>query len=261
MKPLLSIIIPCYNSEKTLGETLASVYNQNFENWEAIIVNDGSKDNLESVAQYWAEKDKRFRYFEKKNGGLGSARNYGIRKAKGEFILPLDSDNMVRPNFFGNALKIFRTDEKIGVIYGDAQYFGERDTVWQVGNYNKFRLSHSNYIDACAIIRQSLFHELGGYDEDLPYQGHEDWEFWLKIITADYRFYYLKEITFDYRVSGSSMIKSFDQEMLSSNVEYIKRKHWKLYESLQIELMRENGAMRNALNERLIDKIKRKLHL
>ena len=78
MKPILSIIIPCYNSESTLAETLISVVNQEYEHWEAIIVNDGSPDNVEAIALKWIEKEARFRYFKKSKVGLGSAWNIGI---------------------------------------------------------------------------------------------------------------------------------------------------------------------------------------
>lgn len=82
MSTKLSIIIPCYNSESTLETTLKSVLNQEFQEWEAIMVNDGSPDNLEAIALKYVQKDTRFIYFKKENGGLGSARNYGIKKLK-----------------------------------------------------------------------------------------------------------------------------------------------------------------------------------
>ena len=112
MNPILSIIIPCYNSQNTLEETLMSVLEQDFQNWEAILINDGSPDNLEDIALKWVEKDARFKYFKKENGGLGSARNYGINKAKGNYILPLDSDNTIGKSFAQRAITIFEENEK-----------------------------------------------------------------------------------------------------------------------------------------------------
>lgn len=133
MNNLVSIIIPCYNTEFTLEETLQSVINQNYDNWEAVMVNDGSKDNLEQVALEYTKKDKRFIYFKKENGGLGSARNFGIQKAKGQFILPLDSDNKMRPNFLKDAIKIFNDNPELGIVYGDVQNFGEKITELKLG--------------------------------------------------------------------------------------------------------------------------------
>ena len=79
----VSIIIPCYNQGQFLDETLASVVNQTYTDWECLIVNDGSVDNTAEIALNWVAKDNRFQYFLKKNGGVSSARNYGIEKAKG----------------------------------------------------------------------------------------------------------------------------------------------------------------------------------
>jgi glycosyltransferase involved in cell wall biosynthesis len=227
--PILSIIIPCYNTELTLNETLESVLNQNFEDWEAIIINDGSPDKVEKVALNWVKKDSRFIYYKKENGGLGSARNFGIKKAKGEFILPLDSDNKIKPNFANKALEILKINQSVGVVYGDAEYFGSKSGIWKVGQFNEYKLLVSNYIDACAIIRKSLFFQLDFYDEKLPYQGHEDWEFWIRVVDSEYDFYYLNEVAYEYRVTQNSMIRKFDSNMLKINIDYIKRKHFDIY--------------------------------
>jgi glycosyltransferase involved in cell wall biosynthesis len=93
--PQVSVIIPCYNQGKFLNEALASVYNQTYTNWECIMVDDGSTDDTMEIAQSWIVKDIRFKYFYKKNGGVSSARNYGIGLAKGEFLQFLDSDDIL----------------------------------------------------------------------------------------------------------------------------------------------------------------------
>ena len=92
---LVSIIIPCYNQGLFLEETLQSVFNQIYTDWECLIVNDGSDDNTEEIALNWTDKDSRFRYFLKKNEGVSSARNFGLHKAKGDFIQFLDSDDLI----------------------------------------------------------------------------------------------------------------------------------------------------------------------
>ena len=114
MSPKLSIIIPCYKSEATLEETLVSVLAQDFEAWEAILVDDGSPDAVASIADEWMRKDARFRYYKKENAGLGAARNTGIELAEGTFILPLDSDNKVRPQFARKAIAIFEEHPNVG---------------------------------------------------------------------------------------------------------------------------------------------------
>ncbi|RMB57434.1 glycosyltransferase [Dokdonia sinensis] len=229
MNPELSIIIPCYNSEKTLEKTLASVLNQNFQNWEAIIVNDGSTDNTEATANAWVAKDKRFKYFSKPNEGLGKTRNFGISKAVGNYILPLDSDNLVIKEFGQEAIDLLNSNSKIGVVHGNAEYFGEKSGVWGISEFNLDRMLISNFIDACAIYRKELWEKVGGYDERMPYQGHEDWEFWIALGVRNIKFHHLHQITFKYFVSSNSMIRTFTDEMLVANRDYIVKKYSKVY--------------------------------
>ncbi|HQE33873.1 MAG TPA: glycosyltransferase family 2 protein, partial [Flavobacterium alvei] len=82
----VSVIVPCYNQAQYLDESLASIYHQTHTNWECLIVNDGSLDHTEEIAQKWKAKDPRFIYIPKENSGVSNARNLGIEKASGEFI-------------------------------------------------------------------------------------------------------------------------------------------------------------------------------
>lgn len=259
MNPILSIIIPCYKSEATVEETLQSVLEQKFESWEALIINDGSPDNIESIALKWTEKDERFKYYKKENGGLGSARNYGIERALGEYILPLDSDNKIRPLFVTDAIQIFDRNAEIGVVYGDAMQFGAVNELWEVGDFDIIKMLHHNYIDACCLLRKSIFEELGLYDQKIPYQGHEDWEFWLRIMKSKFQFYYLKKIVFDYRVTDDSMIRSFSREMLFENEQYIKKKHCDLYQKFYSKLYYKYEALCKETSRSFLFRLERKL--
>ena len=177
----------------------------------------------------------------------------------GHYILPLDSDNKVRPNFARKALKILEQDSAIGVVYGDAEYFGEKTGIWKVGEFSRYKMLSHNYIDACAIIRKQIFDELGLYDEAMPHQGHEDWDFWLRVIAANHSFFYLEEVTFDYRVLASSMIRSFDKEMTLRNIDYIFKKHYKLYGTSFVELKKKHDRLVKEFNIPIFTKIKRRL--
>jgi glycosyltransferase involved in cell wall biosynthesis len=227
MNPILSIIIPCFNAEATLESTLKSVLNQDFQDWEAIIVNDGSIDGTDEIALKWTNQDKRFKYFSKENEGLGKTRNYGISRSNGIYILPLDSDNLLEKDFALNAIKALEKDSNIGVVHGDAEYFGERKGLWKVDDFNLKKMFIHNYIDACAIYKKELWEKIGGYDENIPYQGHEDWEFWLSLGSHNVIFYNLRKVTFKYFVSKNSMIRSFSDDMLFLNQDYIVKKHSK----------------------------------
>jgi glycosyltransferase involved in cell wall biosynthesis len=106
----ISVIVPCYNQAKYLDASLQSVLNQTYQDWECIIVNDGSNDNTESIGKKWAAKDKRFYYLHKENGGLSSARNSGLNVAKGDYIQFLDADDFLNDRKFELSLQQFLTD-------------------------------------------------------------------------------------------------------------------------------------------------------
>lgn len=229
MNPIISIIIPCYNSEATLQTTLESVISQDFQNWEVIIINDGSIDKTEEIALKWTEKDSRFSYFSKQNEGLGKTRNYGITRANGVYILPLDSDNLVKDDFVSRAIRVFEQDSSIGVVHGHAEYFGERTGIWEISKFNLEKIVVDNYIDACAIYRKELWTKVGGYDENMPFQGHEDWEFWIALGMLNVTFYHMNIVTFKYFVSSTSMIHSFTNQMATLNRDYIVKKYSEYY--------------------------------
>lgn len=235
MTPILSIIIPCHNSEKTLERTLMSVLDQTYQDWEVLIINDGSNDSTENIALAWVNKDQRIKCFSKSNEGLGKARNFGIAKAVGEYILPLDSDNLVEPDFASNAIKIFEDKNEIGVVHGHAEFFGERNGIWKIDEFNIEKLLVINYIDACAIYKKELWSKVGGYDENMPYQGHEDWEFWIALGIIDVNFHHLNKITFKYFISSDSMIRTFTDQMEELNQDYIVKKYSKLYHKIYSE--------------------------
>ena len=249
-----SIIIPCYKTEETVIETLQSVSDQQYKNWEAIIVNDGSPDNLEPLVLDFIKGDDRFKYFKKANGGLGTARNYGIEKSTGDFILPLDSDNMVNSEFLMHASKLLALNSDIDIIHGDAQRFGARNEYWKISTFNLRRMHFENFIDACALIKKSVFEDLGKYDVNMPFQGYEDWEFWLRCGINGKNFHYLPLVTFDYRVSETSMIRSFTEEMSTQCINYIANKHAISYARQFKLLYKENADLQKthtSLNKRM----------
>ncbi|MGL3001276.1 glycosyltransferase family 2 protein [Flavobacterium sp. RSSB_23] len=95
MVVLVSVIVPCYNQGVFLNEALDSVYNQIYTDWECIIVNDGSTDDTEVIAQQWVARDNRYKYFYKSNSGVSSTRNFGISKSSGKYLQFLDSDDVL----------------------------------------------------------------------------------------------------------------------------------------------------------------------
>ena len=140
------------------------------------------------------------------NRGPGAARNTGIRLAKGEFILPLDSDNRLRGVYLNQSVSLLKENPRVGVVYADAEYFGERSGRWYVPDFNLLSLVRMNFIDTCALYRRNLWEEVGGYDEHKPLSGVEDWDFWLRLARHSTTFVHLDKIGFDYRVRKESLM-------------------------------------------------------
>ena len=134
--PLVSVIVPCYNQASFLSDALDSVLAQTYTDWECIIVNDGSTDNTEEVAKTYINKDSRFAYVHKNNGGLPSARNFGISKSSGDFILPLDADDLIGSSYLEKAISRFKSFPETKLVYCKAAKFGHVSGAWSLGEYS-----------------------------------------------------------------------------------------------------------------------------
>ena len=202
----ISIVVPCFNQGAMLREALASIEQvRNANVLEVIVVDDGSSEGeTTTILSQLEEAD--YCVVAQPNSGLGAARNAGIRLAKGEFILPLDSDNRVRDVYLNEGVSLLKDNPSLDVIYADAEYFGDRNGRWQIPEFDLLSLIRMNFIDACALYRKSLWEKVGGYDEHMPSMAWEDWDFWLRVAFHGGAFFHLPKIGFDYRVRSDSMI-------------------------------------------------------
>jgi len=214
--PPVSVIIPCYNQGHYIKDALDSLEKCESHLFELLIVNDCSTDAFTN--QYLMElKDKGYNViYHEVNKGLGEARNTGIRMAKGKYILPLDADNRIYPDYITKSLEIFEKYENVAVVYGNSNLFGDEEGISKPGPFNLQRLMLSNYIDACAVIKKSVLEEVGLYD-NMKIMGWEDWDLWLRIAFAGYGFYYVDEVLFDYRVVNTSMSKKLYRDYKKPN--------------------------------------------
>jgi glycosyltransferase involved in cell wall biosynthesis len=226
--PLVSIIVPCYNQAQYLEEALQSVLDQTYTNWECITVNDGSPDSTEDVAQKWVEKDNRFIYLKKDNGGLSSARNAGITIAQGEFVLPLDADDKIATNYIELALSSFQEDDSLKVVYCKVEKFGEEKGLWHLPPFSLFDLARFNMIFCSAVYRRADWELVGGYDINMIY-GLEDWEFWIAILKNGGGVKCLEEVGFYYRIRENSMVRIINIEQIKYTEIYVAKKHIEFY--------------------------------
>ena len=172
---------------------------------DVVIVNDGSNEPTTCRILQDLDRD-RYQVINQPNGGPAKARNAGIRIARGEFILPLDSDNLIRRAYFDSGLEILTKFPDAGVVYGDAEYFGEQTGRCRVAEFDLRPLVNLNYIDNCALYRRSVWESAGGYDEEKLLAGLEDWDFWMRVAIRGWKFVHIDEIAFDYRVRQGSLV-------------------------------------------------------
>ena len=224
MNPRISIIIPCYNHGHYIREAIASVEKCTDKSlYEIIIVNDGSTDafTIEEMGRLASDG---YHVINQVNQRLGRTRNNGIKAAKGEYILPLDSDNRIRPEYIYESIKILDSHPEIAVVYGDAQFFGDQEKRHVVGEFNLQNMMVENQIDACAVYRKSVWEAVGGYDEKMI-MGLEDWDLWMNMSFKNYKFHYVPEILFDYRVLGNSMLRSLSLSNKKKFFRYMNEKY------------------------------------
>jgi len=208
MNNLVSVIIPCFNVAQFVEETIESVISQTYQNWEIILVNDGSSDHLfETIEKYLS--DKRVSFFSKENGGLSSARNFGISKAKGTYILPLDADDLIHSTYIEKAITVFNNNQKLKLVYCRVDYFGERNEEWVLPPYSFPEILIENMIFSSAIFKKQDFLNIGQYSEILK-SGLEDWDLWIRLLSPDGIVFKIPEILFFYRKhDGTSMSDKF----------------------------------------------------
>jgi len=232
MEKLVSIVVPCYNQAHFLDETLQSVLDQSYSNWECIIVNDGSPDNTEYIAKQWCNKDHRFTYLYKENGGLCSARNAGISICKGEFVLPLDSDDILHQDYLIKLVPEFEKDDSLAIVSCYREFFRiDKSKIFYrdrpKGNtYRDFMFE--NILMPSSLYKKKYWKEVGGYDESMKH-GFEDWEFWLSITKKGHKFKIVEEFLFYYRKSKNSMLTDTLQNHRAQVMEYVFNKHKDIY--------------------------------
>ena len=228
----VSIIVPCYKQAHFLKESLQSVLEQTYTNWECIIVNDGSPDDTERIAKGWCARDSRFHYLKKENGGLSSARNAGIATSTGEYILPLDADDVLHKDYLEKLVPILFEDESLGIVSCYTKFFSTDITktsfdLMPQGTYWRYLL-YVNQLIATSLYRKECWNIVGGYDESMK-KGFEDWDFWLNISKRDWNYKIIPEFLFYYRKSKQSMLTETIQNHAEEVKRYIFIKHKELY--------------------------------
>lgn len=231
--PLVSIIIPVYNTGLTLDDTIRSVFKQTYKNIEILAVNDGSTDDftVKSLNKY---KNK-LKIINQENKGLPAARNTGINAAKGEYIVCLDSDDCIDKKYVKKLVDKFinSSDRSVAIVSPYIQAFGVSNEQWSVPEFDREKIKYSNVIAVASMFKKEAWKSVGGYDETFR-KGFEDWEFWLSLVEKGYVWSVVKEPIFYYRRKKSSMITSSNKSRVEINTN-IYNKHKSLYKNEDID--------------------------
>ena len=228
--PLVSVIIPAYNAEKFIERTLHSVLSQTYQNLEVIVVDDGSQDRTAEIVRSIAEQDRRVILLQQANSGVAAARNLGIQKSKGEFIAPIDADDIWYPQNIEKQVEcILEAEPSVGLVYAWSVDIDEEDLV--TGEFRASQIEGEVYTTlllhdfianaSSVLIRRSCFEKVGGYDSNLKAQngqGGEDLDLYLRIAEY-YEFRVIPEFLVGYRKLPDSM--SCDYRQMAKSRELI----------------------------------------
>lgn len=180
-KPKVSVIIPCYNDEKYLLETINSVLVQTFVDWECILINDGSIDQTENIILQAQKLDKRLKYIHQENAGVCVARNNAIQQSTGEYVLCVDANDIISPNFLEETVNLLDSDPHLTVATSKIEFFGRGRGVLTVESYGIDVLLAANQLVITSLFRRTDFDRVGGFNLNMK-EGFEDWDFWISIL-------------------------------------------------------------------------------
>lgn len=227
MPSKVSVIIPAYNAEKTLADTLDSVLQSTYGPLEIIVVNDGSTDRTLEIAEDYAVRDERLRVVNQANGGVCKARNHAITLATGDYIFPLDADDKILPGLIKTAASILDKDAEVKVVVPRAEFFGNRQGEWKLVDYTPRLLARKNMIPASSMYRRVDWERAGGYCEEII--AREDWDFWISVLKDGGKVVRTSEILLQYRISDQSK-RVRDRKLFRHVVETLNRRHPEFFE-------------------------------
>lgn len=213
--PLVTVVVPCFNAARTLSRTLQSAQEQTYQNIEILIVDDGSTDPTHEIATKFAANEPRARVLMQPNSGVAAARNLGIAHARGEYIAPLDSDDLWAPKKVELQVKKIVSGPSIGLVYAWFDNINDDDEIIPGGSRARYEghvLSDLCTIDFVGngsnpLMRTSAVREVGGYDPGLRAQsaeGCEDWKLAIQLAER-HQFAVVPKILVGYRHSRGNM--------------------------------------------------------
>lgn len=224
VKPLVSVVIPAFNASRYIEKSIDSVLNQTYKNFELIVVDDGSADDTGDIVRRIMPGDARIKLLRQKNGGIASARNLAVRHSQGEFIAPLDADDLWHPTYLEKQVGcMLKAPQSVAVVYAWSQDIDEEGKLtgqFHASNIEGYvyetLLSHYFLANATSVlIRRSVFEKVGSYDSN--FARCEDWNLMARL-ARKYEFRVVKEFLVLYRKRRESMTQSYDAMALGQEM-------------------------------------------
>ncbi|EKQ68989.1 glycosyl transferase [Leptolyngbyaceae cyanobacterium JSC-12] len=225
--PTVSVIMPCYNQGQFIDEAVDSVLAQTFSDFEIIVINDGSTDPATTQLLQAYEKPKLV-VLHTENSGPASARNQGIARSQGRYILPLDADDRIAPTFLEKAVPILEADPNVGIVYSQAELFGSRDGRFDLPTYSFPEILLGNMIFNTSLYRKADWEKVGGYQENMVW-GWEDYDFWLSLIELGRDVVQISEVLYFHREVPNSRSQQMTQDHWVKSYTQIFKNHLALY--------------------------------
>jgi glycosyltransferase involved in cell wall biosynthesis len=195
--------MPCFNHGAFIGEAIESVLAQTFQNFEIIVVDDGSTEPLTeaALAKLTAPPTTVLRTV---NQGLPAARNHAASKAAGALFCALDADDKLAPTWFEKAIQVLDERPDVAFVSHWLETFGDEHWTWKPERCDLPALLARNTVNGAAVVRREAFEAVGGYDESMR-DGCEDWDFWLRLVQRGFEGAIVPEVLFYYRRRSDSM--------------------------------------------------------
>lgn len=246
MTPLVSIIIPTYNRAHLIGETLDSVLAQTYQNWECIVVDDGSTDDTDAFMQHYQKRDIRFSYYKRPNGlaeGPSSCRNFGFEKSKGDYINFFDSDDLFKPDAFQAWIKSF--EEGVDAVISRIEFISNYEVIKQntIKSNNLIKdhfLGNISFFVCGPLWSRRFLEEQNCLFDDNLLNG-DDWDFNLRMLYQKPRLKFLKNAYIQNRVHEASLSKERGRLNKHELISYFNafEKHLKLLKKSNVTEYKE----------------------
>lgn len=247
----VSIIIPCFDDGEFLEEATQSALEQTHDDLEIIVVDDGSTDPATRAALTRVAADTAVEVMHQPNAGVGAARNLGISRATGDYVLPLDADDRLAPGYAASAAAVLDGRPEIGIVGGEIEYIGLRSGRERPRYVDVRTMLVDNGLFTASMTRRSDWEAVGGYPRDLPVL--EDWVYWLRILGLGREVHILDDVVWFYRQREGQVTRTVKPEAVTRATIFAMRDQPRLFSDnfdLVVDMLEERMQVLDGFRRR-----------